>query len=206
MREPAGTCADVPTAVISISGKSGEKGVEVTESIQHEGVWWNRKEDGSIHRHDPESNQWVVWNQGDQPSPPESLLAPPPPPGSEAAAAPQVVYVKQQGNGFAVTALVLGVVGLVMGLVPLTGFIAIVCGLLGFIFGLVGRRKGAAEEGSRKGMATAGVVLSTIAFGLGILGFVIVQDAVTEFENDMQQIEDEFNKDMEELERQMDDF
>jgi hypothetical protein len=99
----------------------------------------------------------------------------------------QVVYVERQGNGLAVASLVLGIVGAVMGLIPLTGFIAIICGLLGVIFGFVGWRKASSGAG-RKGMAIAGLILSAIALTLGVVGLVIMNDAVNELDRELNKL------------------
>lgn len=96
-------------------------------------------------------------------------------------------------NGLAVAALVLGIIGVVFGLLPLTFFIALVCGVLALIFGALGWRK--ANRGSgRKGMAIAGFILGLAGLGLGIAGIVIVDDAVTELDRQLQEIETEFGE------------
>jgi hypothetical protein len=92
-------------------------------------------------------------------------------------AAPTVVYVdRSKGNGMAVSALVLGIIGSVFGLIPILFFLAFLLGLLAYIFGLVGRGK--KYGGFRRKMATAGLLLGIVSFGLGIVGVAIVDDAV----------------------------
>lgn len=80
-------------------------------------------------------------------------------------------------NGLAVAALVVGIVGAVFGLIPLFFFISLPLGVLALIFGLVGIRK-ASKGGRRMGMAIAGTVLGLVSAGLGVIGFVIVDEAV----------------------------
>jgi hypothetical protein len=80
--------------------------------------------------------------------------------------APPVVATPQS-NGFAVTALVCGILGIVGFLVPLFGFMlhvaAIVCGTLG-------RRRAAADPAiGGTGMATAGLVLGIAGLAITIL-------------------------------------
>jgi Na+/proline symporter len=100
----------------------------------------------------------------------------------------QIVYVERQKNGMAVAALVLGIVGAVFGLIPLTFIIAFICGTLGVIFGVVGWRK--ANRGlGRKGMAISGFILGIIAVLLAVAGVVIVDEAVTDLDRGLQEIE-----------------
>jgi hypothetical protein len=80
-------------------------------------------------------------------------------------------------NGFATTALALGIVGVGFGLTVLFGLLATIFGASAVIFGVVGvirARKGRATDG---GMAAIGVVAGLIAVGLGIVGMVSVPDA-----------------------------
>ncbi|MGZ3665529.1 MAG: DUF4190 domain-containing protein [Ktedonobacterales bacterium] len=94
-------------------------------------------------------------------------------------AAPVMVGVQlpaaDPGAGLATTSLVLGIIGLVfsvIGLTPLTfifcGGPAFILGVLGIVFGAVGRR-----SVTRKGQATAGLVMSIVAIGLPIVLFVL---------------------------------
>lgn len=38
------------------------------EPVEHQGVWWSRREDGIIIGHDPETDTWSEWDP-DQPGP-----------------------------------------------------------------------------------------------------------------------------------------
>lgn len=82
----------------------------------------------------------------------------------------------QSRKGFAVTALVLGVVGVVFGLIPITYVIALGAGVLALIFGVLAWRWG---------MGKAGVILGVIAVGLGIWGAVIVNKAIDNLNQDL---------------------
>jgi len=109
-------------------------------------------------------------------------------------AAPQVVIVKQAGNGFAVTALVLGLIGAVVGLIPIFFLGAWLLGVLAIIFGFAGRSRVKRDpEAGRAGMALAGIILGVIAIVLGIIGVSVVNNAVDEFDRDLQQIERDAN-------------
>jgi hypothetical protein len=83
------------------------------------------------------------------------------------------------GRGLAITSLVLGIVGAAMGIVPLLCWMALVLGLLGLIFGLVGRRHG---------MGKAGIVLSLVSLTLGVVGAVILANAVHQVSKDLNSI------------------
>lgn len=100
------------------------------------------------------------------------------PPVVQAQAAP--------GNGFAVAALVLGIVAVVCGLIPFLFFLAWILGVLGLIFGLLGRGRAQKEPAvGRKVMATWGAALGAVAIALGVVGLVLVGDAVDEVSDDL---------------------
>jgi hypothetical protein len=78
------------------------------------------------------------------------------------------------GNGLAVTAMVLGIVGTVLGLVFSLFFLAIPFGVLAVIFGVVGRNAAPKRGGAGKGQAIAGLVLGGVAILLGIVGVIAI--------------------------------
>src|SRR5687768_517063 len=95
-----------------------------------------------------------------------------------------------KGNGMAVAALVLGIVGVVFGLIPLFFFVALPAGVLGLVFGWVGRKRAKADPlvpGRR--MATWGLVLGIGAIGLGIVGIAIVGNAANELDKDLEELQ-----------------
>ena len=96
--------------------------------------------------------------------------------GERGQAAPSsTAVVARRGNGLAVAALVLGIIGVLSGLIPLLFFFAWVLGVLAFVFGWLGR--GAVKRDpsrSGRGQATAGVILGALACVLGVVGIVIV--------------------------------
>jgi hypothetical protein len=76
-------------------------------------------------------------------SDPIGNVAPPPPwvPYAPGTVARYVVAAPREvGNGFAVAALTLGIVGVVVAPSPFGFFVGGTCGLLGFVFGLLGLR------------------------------------------------------------------
>lgn len=103
----------------------------------------------------------------------------------------QVVYVERRSNGFAVASLAAGIVGLLFGLGPAIAYVmALALGALAVVFGLIGHKKAKRDPAiGRKTMATWGVVLGIIAFGLGIAGAVTVEEAVQDVERDLKQLE-----------------
>ena len=96
---------------------------------------------------------------------------------------PVTSRVAQAGNGLAVAALVLGLIGLLAGLVPIFFFIAFPCGVLATVFGFAGRRSSIRHDAPRKGMAIWGMVLGIGALILAIVGVAIVDEAVEDFED-----------------------
>lgn len=102
---------------------------------------------------------------------------------------PQVVYVKQAGNGFAVAGLTSGIIGVVFGLgMAITFPIAIAAGLLAVIFGTLGRHRAKKEPtAGRKTMATWAVVLGFVAVGLGGVGYSMVNKAVNDLNRSLNQ-------------------
>jgi hypothetical protein len=116
---------------------------------------------------------------------------PPPPPDPEAPGQQQVVYVERAGNGLAIAALVTGIVGLVLGFIPILFFIAWGLGITAFILGLVARRRAVRKpEVGRKGMATAGIVLGVLAFGMGIVGLAVLDDIFSDTTDELDRAAD----------------
>ena len=79
------------------------------------------------------------------------------------------------GKGFSIAALVLGIVGVVGVIISLLHFAVYVtsaCAILGIIFGALGRIKCKAATGRSSGLATAGLVLGIIGTSLSIVGLV----------------------------------
>lgn len=112
----------------------------------------------------------------------------------EQSSEPQVIVVKQAGNGFAVTALVLGVIGAIVGLVPIFFIGAWLLGSLALIFGFIGRSRAKREPNAgRGGMAVAGIILGAIAIVLGIVGVNTVDKAVDQLDRDLREIERELD-------------
>lgn len=106
----------------------------------------------------------------------------------------QVVYVERKGNGLAVAALVLGIIGVIFGLIPLTFFIALVCGVVGLALGIPAIVS--AHRGRRGGkvMAWIGAALAGLAVVLGIWGAVIVNDVFEDTNDELDRIERELNE------------
>lgn len=92
----------------------------------------------------------------------------------------------KEGDGLAVTALVLGVLACVFGLIPFMFMLVFLLALLAIIFGVIGA--GRRSTGSRSKMAIAGLVLGVVGIGAGVVGLMItkvwVEEAADSF-NDM---------------------
>jgi Protein of unknown function (DUF2510) len=117
-------------------------------------VWTDRVSDGEHHSSDPVGN-----------------AAPPSTPGPRYPTgypSPYVVVAPQPGgNGFAVAALTLGIIGALIALTsPFGYFLGGLCGLLGLIFGLVGLRNVTSHGAGMGGLAVAGVILGSVALAV----------------------------------------
>jgi hypothetical protein len=85
----------------------------------------------------------------------------------------------KQGNGFGVTALVLGIIGVVLALIPVVNvFTAIPLGVLAIIFGIIALAKAGSRGGKGKGTGGTGLVLGILAIGLAIAMNALVFNAV----------------------------
>jgi len=144
-----------------ISGRS------VLEVVSIQGEWVQVARDHEL----------VGWVKGSQLIPPIGAASPTPVPVVTAPlsvpASPYIVVApRQSGNGFAVAALTLGVIGIVLALEsPFGSIIGIACAALGFIFGLLGLRNVNRDGAGLAGLAIAGVILGAVA--LVISGYQI---------------------------------
>lgn len=101
------------------------------------------------------------------------------------APAPQPVPAKQ-GNGFAVTALVLGLVGLIVfSWIPgINLFTGIPLGLLAVIFGIVAIVKSGSRGGKGKGAGIAGLILGVLTLIASVaIYFALIAALKSECEN-----------------------
>jgi hypothetical protein len=82
-------------------------------------------------------------------------------------------------RGMAIAGFVVALVGCIFGLIPLTFLLALIGGTVGLVFSILGRRHG---------LGKAGIVLAAVAIVLGIVGAVIVNQATTKLQNDLNNI------------------
>jgi hypothetical protein len=88
----------------------------------------------------------------------------------------------KQGNGFGVTALVLGIIGLVLAVIPVVNvFTAIPLGVLALIFGIIALVKAGSRGGKGKGTGGTGLVLGILAIGGAIVMNVLVFNAASDY-------------------------
>lgn len=114
----------------------------------------------------------TAWSEQRRPAPDVALLVPGVNPGPVA------------GNGFAVTALVCGIVGAVFGVIPFTFWLAWILGVVAIVFGALGRRRVDREPAAGKQtMATAGLVLGVVSIGLGIIGLIVLTTLINDVGN-----------------------
>lgn len=77
-----------------------------------------------------------------------------------------------EGKGFSIAALVLGILGIVGSWIPVVSYFTLICAILGIIFGIKGKKMSAAANGKPSGMATAGFVLGIIGVAFAIIGVI----------------------------------
>lgn len=103
----------------------------------------------------------------------------------------------RQGNGFGVTALVLGIVGTVFALIPIINiFTAIPLGILAIIFGCVALGVSGKRGGTGKGTGGSGLVLGIVAIAGMLLINALVFNAAS---NVIDQYYEEYKDDCAEL-------
>ncbi len=103
-------------------------------------------------------------------------------PAAPAAPAPETPKAAQaapaagadEGKGFSIAALVLGIVGIIGGWFPVIQYFTLICAILGIIFGVKGKKMSAAVYGKPSGMATAGFVLGIIGVAFAVLGIICI--------------------------------
>ena len=92
---------------------------------------------------------------------------------------PAAEHAPKRGNGFAVTALVLGIIAVVLAFIPVVNIVSFVLAALAIIFGIVGLIS-SGKRHAGKGMSITGIVLGVVALALAIIMYVLVLQAVDE--------------------------
>lgn len=82
--------------------------------------------------------------------------------------------MNNEGKGFSIAALVLGIIGLIGGWFPYVGYFTLACSILGIIFGVKGRKMSVAVHGKASGLATAGLVLGIVGTAICALGVLCI--------------------------------
>jgi hypothetical protein len=98
----------------------------------------------------------------------------------------QPVPVKQ-GNGFGVTALVLGIVAIVGAWIPFVNVVSMILGGLALIFGIVALVVAGKRGGKGKGTGGTGLVLGVLAIIGAIVMNVVVFNAVKDEADQIEQ-------------------
>ena len=111
----------------------------------------------------------------------DPLPSPPIGPSTGASAAPAPTHEGGGGNGMAVAAMVCGIVALVIAWIPFVGVLGLAAALTGLGLSVPAMRR-SKPTGARRGAAITGLVTSSIAVVLGILGIVLTVYLVRAFE------------------------
>ncbi|GAA1686959.1 hypothetical protein GCM10009830_38090 [Glycomyces endophyticus] len=89
---------------------------------------------------------------------------------------PQPAPVKQ-GNGFGVTALVLGIIAIAGFWIPVLNVISIILGALALIFGIVALVVAGNRGGKGKGSGWTGIILGVLAIATSIIWNIVFFNA-----------------------------
>lgn len=73
--------------------------------------------------------------------------------------------VENKANGMSIAALVLGILGIVLGCC--WGVLGVIFGAIGLVLGILGNKQ------SKTKLGTAGIVVSAVAIGLGLIIWII---------------------------------
>lgn len=93
---------------------------------------------------------------------------------------------RKDGNGFGVTALVVGIIAVLLAFIPFVSVVGIVLGGIALIFAIIGL---VAKQRPR-GMAIAGLVLSIGAIVIGLIFTIAIYGAVSAIDDAVQESED----------------
>ncbi len=80
-----------------------------------------------------------------------------------------------RGNGWGITALVLGIVAVVFSFIPVMGMLAFVLGPLAVLFGIIG----VTRKFAKKGAAVAGLVLGILSIVIAAIWMAVLSAAVS---------------------------
>jgi hypothetical protein len=127
------------------------------------------------------------------PAVPSYIMDPTTDPATEVLAPPMTVYVREPKNGFGITAFICGIAGAICGLIPILSIPALAAGLIGFGFGMGGVKRLRSKRADNKVMTILGVIVSVLAVVLGVVGFIIVQNAVADLQTDLNNIDATYN-------------
>lgn len=92
----------------------------------------------------------------------------------------------KQGNGFGVTALVLGIIAVLLAFIPFVSVAGIVLGGIALIFAIIGM----VAKHRPRAMAIAGLVLSIGAIVIGLIFTIAIYGAVSAIDDAVQESED----------------
>ena len=111
-------------------------------------------------------------------------------PAGSADVTPSTSNAPPPSSGFAVTALVCGIIGVVTFWI----YVGLVLGIIAIVFGVLGRKRAQNEPGDGKnGMATAGLVLGIIATAATLLWILFIVILVSETVNSIDNLTRDFS-------------
>lgn len=81
-----------------------------------------------------------------------------------------IAQPQNNGKGFSIASLVLGIVAVVLSFFGIVSFVGLVCGILSIVLSVLGRKKSKLATGKSSGLATAGLVLGIVGTAIAGIG------------------------------------
>lgn len=117
--------------------------------------------------------------------------SPPPPPYQQPMYAPAPVEPK---NGLGLAALIVGIIGITMGLIPILFWFALIMGVIALALGLAAHGRVRRGTATNKKVSIAGWVTGLASIALGVIGMVVVFNAVEDFGNDLEDLSNDISE------------
>lgn len=108
---------------------------------------------------------------------------------------------QQDGIGFGVTSMILGIVALVPAFIPVIGIASVLLGIAAIILGVV-----AIKKLSGKGMGIAGIITGAISVLIAAVVTIFTAWFINAVDSDMQVYEDNYNESVEEYNDSLEEY
>lgn len=100
------------------------------------------------------------------------------------------------GQGFGITALILGIIALLIAFIPCIGMLALIPGVLGIIFAIVGLNQ-AAQANAARGLVISALVISILGTTIAVVWVFALSSSSFLLKDNFDRITREFTKEFE---------